>query len=176
MQAAVKRFGMAPMSGAIQVVTVGLSVLLAGLAAVMVWRAFVGDGWEAYVGIGVVVLTLLVLGWVWFGMRPGSFEVTPNGVEIVRPLSRIRLPLEGISGVRRLEEEAMKGAVRIFGAGGFGGGFGWFWSRRLGRFRAYVSRTKNLVIIELRGDRPVVLSPDEPEAFVSALEARLSQA
>jgi hypothetical protein len=55
------------------------------------------------------------------------------------------------------------------GAGGLGGGFGWLWTQRRGIVQMYVSRIDGLVWIERVHDRPWLVTPEQPEAFVRAL-------
>ena len=54
-------------------------------------------------------------------------------------------------------------------AGGLGGGFGWLWTQKRGVVRMYISRTDGLVWIERRSERPWLVTPEKPEAFVRAL-------
>jgi hypothetical protein len=58
--------------------------------------------------------------------------------------------------------------VRICGNGGVYSFIGWYWSKRLGRFRAYVTDLHRTVVLTFPHGR-IVLSPDRPEAFVEAL-------
>jgi hypothetical protein len=59
------------------------------------------------------------------------------------------------------------------GAGGLWGGFGWLWTQRRGIVQMYISRTDGFVWIERIGDRPWLITPDEPEKFVRALSSQL---
>ncbi len=65
---------------------------------------------------------------------------------------------------------AMAGSLRIAGNGGLFSFTGWFWSRRLGRYRAFVTDPARSVVLKF-SDRTVVVSPDVPEEFVAALRA-----
>ncbi len=75
------------------------------------------------------------------------------------------------------------GGSRDLGRGGFtmrknerlsnGGLFsvtGWYWKRRMGHFRAYVTHLGRTVVLRFE-DRTVVLSPGDPAGFVAALGA-----
>ena len=57
------------------------------------------------------------------------------------------------------------------GVGGLWGGFGWLWTRGRGMVEFYVSRTDGLVIVERRGGRALLFTPQDPEEFVDALSA-----
>jgi hypothetical protein len=57
------------------------------------------------------------------------------------------------------------------GAGGLWGGFGWLWTKRKGMVQMHVSRTDGFVWIERKADRPWLITPENPEAFVRALSS-----
>lgn len=49
--------------------------------------------------------------------------------------------------------------------------YSWYWSRGLGHFRAFVTDLKRVVVLRFER-RTVVVSPDQPEGFVRAIDAR----
>lgn len=59
-------------------------------------------------------------------------------------------------------------AMRV-GAGALFGGFECLWTTNRGLVRMYISRTDRFVWIERTTDRPWLITPDRPEAFVQAL-------
>ena len=59
-------------------------------------------------------------------------------------------------------------ALRTCGNGGLFSFTGFYWSKRLGPFRAYVTNHRHCVVLRLAG-KTVVMSPDDPEAFMRAL-------
>lgn len=61
------------------------------------------------------------------------------------------------------------GSIRSFGAGGFFGYVGKFKNKVLGNFVAYVTDEQNSVVLEF-SDKTLVVSPDEPENFVTEIE------
>ena len=56
--------------------------------------------------------------------------------------------------------------IRLWGAGGFLGGFGLFRCKRLGNLDVYASRFDGLVLIRRRNRRPLLITPERPEALV----------
>jgi hypothetical protein len=83
-----------------------------------------------------------------------------------RPIS---IPLRNIAA---LESTAGMGAfntLRPFGVGGFFGTFGLMWSRPVGRFWAYATRTAPSILLRVDGSLPVLVTPDDPQAVVAAL-------
>jgi Bacterial PH domain len=121
---------------------------------------------------GPALLLVLIYGWVWTRFRPTAFVVHPHALEVIWPLKRREIRREQISAVRLIDSRELRRQVgwgmRV-GAGGLWGGFGWLWSSRRGIVQMYVSRLDRFVWIERGSERPWLITPDRPEAFVSAL-------
>ena len=78
-------------------------------------------------------------------------------------------PLD-LSGLRAIEHnpKAMRWSLRLWGNGGFFSISGFFRNRTLGRYRAFVMDPRRAVVLTF-ADRVVVVSPDQPERFVSSV-------
>jgi hypothetical protein len=79
------------------------------------------------------------------------------------------IPLRGLISAQA-DPEAMRSSIRLFGNGGLYVIAGWFWNKKLGRFRAYANDPNRAVVLRLI-DRTIVVTPDEPDRFVAALHA-----
>jgi hypothetical protein len=145
-------------------------ILTVGLLALPV-VFLVSALFEARLGAPLVFL-IPVYAWVWLRFRPMLFVVLPDTLEVIWPLKRRVLQRGSISQVRLIEGRALRAetgwCIRV-GAGGLWGGFGWLWTQRRGIVQMYVSRTDRFVWIERTNDRPWLITPDQPEAFVHAL-------
>lgn len=98
-----------------------------------------------------------------------GFVVTRDAIFVRRLMWSSCEPLDGLVSAQ-IDETAMDGVkpLRTL-AGGFGTG-GWFWSARFGRFRGYLTNARRLVVLKFdRGT--VMLSPDDPDAFVRHIES-----
>jgi hypothetical protein len=84
-------------------------------------------------------------------------------------LGRKRFPLEGLVDAGR-DPDVMRWAIRIVGNGGLGSIRGRFWSKRLGRFYAFLSGTENAVVLRWP-DKVVAVSPADPEFFIHSARA-----
>jgi hypothetical protein len=160
-------FRLAPMSPSILVLTVVLLALpltLLGLAALLTSLL-----------LGPAVFILAIYAWIWLRYRPTAFVVHPRALEVTWPLRRREIPRDDISAVRVIDRQTLRReagwGVRV-GAGGFFGGFGYLWTTNRGLVRMYVSRTDRFVWIERKSDRPWLITPDQPDAFVRAMAAR----
>jgi len=133
-----------------------LVIMLVGLTMgprqLLVWRA-------AMVGVPLVVL----LGALPFTVR--GYILTDQHIEVRRLGWRTALPLAGLVAVSG-EPEGLRGSVRLFGSGGLFGITGWFWNRRIGRFRAYATDPGRVVLLRYRDGRKVVLTPHDVQHFI----------
>jgi hypothetical protein len=162
-----KSFRLAPMSPVIRTVT----FVLFGLPAAFFAGALLGMRPLFFPGLVVVA----VYAWIWLRFRPTRFVVHPEQLDVIWPLKRRVLARDGIGDVRLLDARQLQQEIgwglRV-GAGGLWGGFGWLWTQRRGIVQMYVSRTDRFVWIERGGDRPWLITPEQPEAFVRALAAK----
>ena len=67
------------------------------------------------------------------------------------------------------DETRVLKTVRLFGIGGFFGTFGLMWSRPLGRFRAYATRSTPSLLLRRHRALPLLVTPDDREALLAAL-------
>ncbi len=156
------QFG-APWGRGVRIATVAVTLLVVGLAVVLpvavprkeIWPALLGPG------IGFVVLGITAL----FCVR--GYAVRHRELWIQRSFWQTRLPLKDLQRAFA-DPQAMKGTTRSAGNGGFTAYTGWFRSRKLGSYRAFVTDPALCVVLEFQ-NRKVVVSPDNPAAFVRAL-------
>jgi hypothetical protein len=97
-----------------------------------------------------------------------GYTVTANWLLIHRLCWDSRLSLRSLRSAKA-DADAMAGAIRTFGNGGFFSFTGFFWSRSLRSFRAYVTDFRKTVVLQL-ADRTVVVSPEDPERFVQEIK------
>jgi hypothetical protein len=151
------------MSPLILSITVGLWLL----PLIFLVSAVFGAGMLGFPG-----LLLAVYAWVWLRFRPRCFVLQADALEVIWPLKVRRIPRRDIAGVRLLDPNGLRQEIgwglRV-GAGGLWGGFGWLWTRRRGIVQMHVSRTDGFVWIERTNDRPWLITPEEPAAFVRVL-------
>jgi len=97
-----------------------------------------------------------------------GYIVTPDAILVRRPFWVTRLPRAGLQSATA-DPAATQGSIRTCGNGGLFSFTGLYWSKKLGPYRAYVTDRQRTVVLRYSG-RTVVVSPDEPEDFVRALE------
>ena len=74
------------------------------------------------------------------------------------------MPLAGLQQVT-VDPKATKRSLRSFGNGGFFSFTGWYYNKQLGKYRMFATDLERTVVLHF-ADRRVVMTPDDPEAFV----------
>jgi hypothetical protein len=123
--------------------------------------------------VSVPLLIGAILGAAW-GRAPRAAAVEADAVRIDhRWGDPVRIPLAGIRAVGPLPEPLTQGWRRIHGVGGLGdAAYGRFHSARLGPFTLYAWRRGPYVVLTTDAGT-VVLTPDDPAAFVAEVRRRL---
>jgi hypothetical protein len=113
------------------------------------------------------ILVLIVLA-VPLALMVRGYELVPGELRIRRLWWDTRWPLDGPIKAS-VRPNVMARSWRIWGNGGIFAISGHFSNAALGRYRAFVTDFKRTVVLDTpRGI--VVVSPDQPEAFVVAVE------
>ena len=111
----------------------------------------------------VFILVILVL----FLLAPSSYQLTESELIIKRRVGRRKVLLSSIREVRRVsKKDILRGVVRG-GVGGIFGFFGKILSWEFGIYDAYFTNESKAVLI--RADKPIVVSPDDPDLFVQKM-------
>ncbi|MBB4285356.1 PH domain-containing protein [Roseospira goensis] len=151
----------APPSG----VVVAVSTLVGGLAAGMVGAVAL---WPAQWGLGLAAAGLLAL-MAWTFLR-APVGYTLDGGSLTIHLRRGRKTLGAVACCAPVEAPLAK-AVRLWGNGGLFGFTGLYWSKRLGRYHAWLTDPRRAVRVEMTDGRRVVISPADPTACTAARPA-----
>ena len=141
-----------PLAAVVALTLVGLGVI----RGPSLWVAVLGLCATLLVG-GIVVAVSWIQG---YRLDHGALVVERLGRPLVWPLAGL-VAVEG-------DRAALRHALRICGNDGVGAISGRFWSRRLGRFRAYVTDADNAVVLRWP-HLTLVVSPDRPATFVAAV-------
>ena len=111
------------------------------------------------------LLLALVVGAALFTIR--GYTITPDAILVHRLLWKTRLPREGLLSATS-QTQAMQGSIKVCGNGGMFSISGWFWSKKLGVFRAYATNLNCTVILRWE-KRTAVVSPENAVEFVREL-------
>jgi hypothetical protein len=147
------------------VICSGLLVALAAacVIAAAAMRPYITPGFLA--PFAQWLLPVIVLGCLPFMIR--SYTITEHAILIRRLFWTTRLDRAGLKSAE-VVPKAMDKSLRTFGNGGGFSFTGWYWNKRLGKYRAFVTDLNRTVVLRF-GTRTVVVSPDDPEGFINEL-------
>lgn len=125
---------------------------------------------SAWSGILATAGPLLVLAFAApFVIR--GYTVAGSALLIHRLLWDTRVPLQGLLSIES-RPGAMSKSMRTCGNGGLYSFTGWYWSRSLGSYGAYVTDLTRTVVLRFKG-RTIVVSPGSPDEFVACMSPHL---
>jgi len=116
---------------------------------------------------GIIIAAILCVSVLF---SPGCFYVTDDSVIVKRPGPDVVIRISDIEEIRRIRLREFGFCIRTFGVGGFFGYYGKFYSFRIGRFNAYATNPKSLVLIICNDGKKYVLSPEGVDEFVEMVK------
>ena len=146
----------APWSQTVKVITALTAVVMLALPFIISRESFHWLHWGLW-GAFLFSLFFSVNG---FSVRNGQLLVHRLGWATKFELAQL--------SAFNVNPNAMMGAIRLFGNGGCFCFLGRYRNEVVGDFRAYVTDPENSVVLEF-GTRKIVISPDDPQAFVETL-------
>ncbi len=121
--------------------------------------------------IPTLITWSIILGALGFGIF--GYHIQDGQLKILRLGWSKDIDLSKITEVE-FKPNAMTGSVRTFGIGGLFGYVGYFRNSILKSYKAYVThRDKTVVLTTEEGE--IVISPDDPEAFVASIKSVLQE-
>ncbi|HYB20136.1 MAG TPA: PH domain-containing protein [Thermodesulfobacteriota bacterium] len=162
-----RHFHSAPWSTSLKLVSL-LGAILLGSVAFAAFRAVPAPvGFTHNFGIGVALVPVVVLAASVFFIVSG-YTLDPTELSVERLITSTRVPLSGLTRVWA-DASICKGSIRVFGNGGLFSFSGWFYCKRLGRYRVFATDIRNAVVLQFP-DRVIVVSPAAPQAFIQHLQ------
>jgi hypothetical protein len=152
----------APWGSLLKVLSLGFSVLMllaalgasTQLLAPTLSRAFI-----------TLLPLAILLGCALFTVR--GYRLRGDALWVGRLFWSTRVNLRGLRDAR-IDPQAASWSLRVFGNGGLFSFSGWYWNRRLGRYRMFATNFRQPVVLDL-GSRRVVVSPGDAGRFVREL-------
>ncbi len=157
----------APWGGLLLFLTIGMTVLCLAVA--------IGVGTQAPIPRQIgqsagLILLAIAAGCALFTVR--GYLVAGETLWVRRLFWSTRVSLRGLRSAR-FDPEATRASIRLWGNGGFFSFSGWYWNKRLGRYRLYATDPKRSVVLEW-SERRAVVTPDDPEAFIRRVHRELA--
>ena len=141
------------------------STPLTAISALLVGVTVVAVVLKAPIAVALLGATVALAG----AFAVLGYVVEPGALVIRRPGWETRLDLTTLDSVT-VDPDAMKAALRTFGIGGPFAFVGRYRSRAVGPFSAYATDPRRCVVLRWP-DRTVVVTPDDPDSFATAVEA-----
>ncbi len=162
-------YALAPMCRPIAVMTAFVLALpiVFGIVAIKL-------GWPRAIapfGLCVVFMVACLIVWTWF--RPKQFIVGHDFLKIQWPIRNKAWKRSDVLSATIISNSEFRKEYGIgmrIGAGGLWGGFGLLKTSK-SMFRMYISRTDEFVLVHLRNDHPLLITPERPQHFVHCLLA-----
>ncbi|HLA54855.1 MAG TPA: PH domain-containing protein [Flavobacterium sp.] len=148
-----------------KIITLGITVLFASL---IIWPVFtISD--NGVPSLIYVPAALLIIYFGAFIYSPRKYSVTENTIIIHRPIGNVTIPQSEITALE-ISKRGMPFAMRTFGVGGLFGYFGSFYNFDMGNMSWYITRRDKTILIKTSKDKKILISPDDRDAFVAALQ------
>lgn len=146
--------------------TIALTILFAGM--VVFYIVHMNDAGKTASLFVIGLLFVIFLSSCLF--CPKGYIVTTDTLIIKRIVSPVTIVRSKILSAEQLDDNSLSGSIRLFGVGGLFGYFGKFSNRKLGTMTWYATRrNSNLVLITTTDHKKLILTPDEPAAFIETL-------
>ena len=115
----------------------------------------------------VMPFSLIIILILTYGFSPKGYALEDGQLVIFRPLQNKLYATTDILHVSIVDRKELKNSLRVFGVGGLFGYFGLFRNSRYGTMIWYATRRDQFVVIERSNGKTIVLTPDDPNLFVS---------
>jgi hypothetical protein len=101
--------------------------------------------------------------------RPTGYAVTSSEIVVIRAIGQKRIPLEAVREILSSATNPPGFSIGLARVDGIHGTFGSYWNKTWGRYLVFVTNHLNRVEVKLEGGSRVILSPDDPMAFIAAV-------
>lgn len=157
----------APWAVSLIVITAVISLLLVGISLTGILT-----GSRSGVIIVMIVIPLLILFIsALFSVR--GYRLVDSTLYIQRLGWDSKIDLQNLT-TADVDPQAMKNSRRTWGNGGLFSFSGWFYNPTIGTYQAYATDPQQAVILRFP-ERTIVLTPDQPESFVSKVLERRNE-
>jgi Bacterial PH domain len=151
----------APWSPSLAVMSSLISLVCVGTTIVIMWSDHGLARWAAVLPLMIISAGAL------FTVR--GYTVAQDAIMVHRLFWTTSLPLTGLQSAQ-FQPNALQKSIRTFGNGGLFSFSGWFHSKALGGYRAFVTDPRRTVVLHF-ARRVVSVSPSAPEDFIHDITA-----
>jgi hypothetical protein len=121
---------------------------------------------EFFIYVPAIIILTTVLGTCLYA--PMGYSFLGDKLVVHRRIKPYLISLADITSMQYISPEQMGRAWRAAGNGGLFGYTGWYNSSKVGRMRWFATRKSNYVLITLRDQRLLVVTPDDVRRMLDA--------
>lgn len=147
-----------------KLLTIGVTLLFLGIT---IGPKMFGKNENTEIPI-ILSAVLFITYLISYALSPKSYEIKENNVIINRPFKSVIINRTQIKSILKLESGKLTWSIRTFGVGGLFGYFGKFWNKEYGNMTWYATRRDKAIMIITTENKKIIVTPDEPEKFISA--------
>lgn len=109
--------------------------------------------------LGSIILFCLIALCLAYGLAvmPIWIKVTDKTIRVQQLLGHKTFKKADIT-IQPIEKENLKGSIRVFGSGGYGGYTGWFRNKHLGKYFMLILNQKELALIQTQSGKKYVIN------------------
>jgi hypothetical protein len=101
-----------------------------------------------------------------------AFSITEEAIIIHRILENKEIPLRSLFSLTHIPTwPTLPLTLRLWGVAGLYGYYGYFWNKSWRTFTVYTTRTNDLIDVVTKEGKHIIISPDNPTPFLTALES-----
>lgn len=146
------------------VMTFAVFALWLGFTGWSLWQLYASDcATEVIVELVVLNVIMLPIMLICEGLAPQRLEIYEKKLVILRRYKSLTIYADEVLSIDRLPKNALRGAVRTWGVGGFFGYFGHYYTGLIGPFKLFATNFDNLYLVRLTNGKKIVFSCAEPE-------------
>ncbi|NMH28572.1 PH domain-containing protein [Flavobacterium silvaticum] len=164
-----KRFDVAPLDKMSRIISFGIGILFLSILGT-IWLA--PDEAKNAVRLYPTIMLVVIFG-IAYGLKPSAYVISADKLLVKRPAwNDAEFRLSDISSIVRIESVPNKGLIRTLGCGGLFGYYGYFSNHDYGSMTWYLTRRKNVLMLEVKSEK-VLVSPKDTDAFLSELRNKI---
>lgn len=114
--------------------------------------------------IVIVILGIALL------FRVRKYVLTPDALQVVRSLGSRSFPRNTLKSATPVTTKDLGFGIRLFGSGGWGGWFGTFLYKNIGKAQVYATDRNKFILLRTNNGKQIILSPMDTEGFLKALK------
>lgn len=162
-----KRFRAAPLDKMSVIISTGVTLLILSIFGS---AFFIGEDTTEETGWYPMIIPFVILA-IAYGLKPSAY-VLSGGKLLVKRLgwSDAEFRISDISSVQKINKVPRKGLIRTLGGGGLFGYYGYFSNQAFGEMLWYLTRREDVLMLQIKSEK-VLISPKDPDAFLSELES-----